>query len=281
MACLLEASAPKPGNVNRYHDFPETRFEDFLLSAVAIGPAMAGAGRAGVGRTIWRAIRDTRRLVHTNTNLGMVLLLAPLAKACFYALRDQRADPRRPTPDPRQLRERLAQVLADLTVEDARWAYAAIRLAQPGGLGQVSQADVAEAPAITLRQAMALAQERDVIAREYVTDFAITFGAGYPALKDAWATCGDFSTAIVQAYLTLLAQTPDTLIARKRGADVAAQVSRWAREVLEKGGALTAQGRAGLAELDRALQDEGHTLNPGATADLTTAAIFLLLILDQ
>jgi len=83
IACLLEVSAPKPGNVSRYADFTDTRFEDFLLSAVAIGPAMERAGRDGVGQIIWRAVRDTQRLVRSNTNLGMVLLLAPLAKACF------------------------------------------------------------------------------------------------------------------------------------------------------------------------------------------------------
>lgn len=269
MACLLEVSAPKPGNVDRYHDFAGTRFEDFLLSAVAIGPAMEGAGRAGVGQTIWRAVRDTRRLVRTNTNLGIVLLLAPLAKACF---RRQAIG---------ELRQNLAQVLTRLTIEDARWAYKAIRLARPGGMGQTVQADVAEEPSVTLYQAMALARERDAIAREYVTDFAITFEIGYPTLKAAWGASGALSLSIVQTYLTILARVPDTLIARKRGADMASQVSQWAGEVLSKGGAFTPQGREGLAELDRALRDEGHSLNPGTTADLTTAALFLLLLDDE
>jgi triphosphoribosyl-dephospho-CoA synthase len=268
MACLLEVSAPKPGNVNRTHDFAETRFEDFLLSAIAIGPAMAAAGRAGVGRTIWRAVRDTHRLVRTNTNLGIVLLLAPLAKACFHAREIQ------------GLRAHLTQVLAGLSVEDARLAYAAIRLARPGGLGRVERADVAEAPTVTLYEAMALAQERDAIAREYVTDFAITFDIGYPAFKAAWTACGDLSTAIVQAYLTILAQVPDTLIARKRGAAMAAQVSRWAQQALKQGGALTAPGQQALAELDRALRGESHALNPGTTADLTTAALFVWLMFE-
>jgi len=283
MACLLEVSAPKPGNVNRYNNFADTRFEDFLLSAVAIGPAMEGAGRAGVGQTIWRAIRDTRRLVHSNTNLGMVLLLSPLAKACSRAphfLRSGTALGNSATVDAGELRESLAQVLTALTVDDARRAYAAIRLARPGGLGQTSQADVAEEPSITLYQAMALAQERDAIAREYVTDFAITFEIGYPALKDARYASDDLSAAIVQAYLTILAQVPDTLIARKRGDDAAGQVSRWAGDVLAIGGVFTTRGRAGLADLDRALRDEGHTLNPGTTADLTVASIFLLLLYD-
>ena len=82
MACVWEVCAPKPGNVNRLHDFADTRFEDFLLSAIAIGPALLEADRHDVGQTIWQAVRDTRQLVRSNTNLGIVLLLAPLAKAC-------------------------------------------------------------------------------------------------------------------------------------------------------------------------------------------------------
>ncbi len=283
LACLLEVSAPKPGNVNRQNDFPDTRFEDFLLSAVAIGPAMGCAGRTSVGQTIWRAVRDTRLLVGCNTNLGIVLLLAPLARACLkppHLLRSRSLANSIGAAQTEELREHLARVLATLTVQDARRTYAAIRLAHPGGLGQTSEADVAEEPRVTLYQAMALAQERDAVAREYVTDFAITFGIGYPALRSAWQGSGDFSGAIVQAFLTILALVPDTLIARKRGTQVAAQVSGWARETLSLGGAFTAPGRASLRELDASLRDKGHTLNPGTTADLTTAAIFLLLLVD-
>ena len=265
-ACVLEVCAPKPGNVNRFHDFIDTRFEDFLLSAIAIGPAMSEADRVGVGQTIWRAIHDTRQLVNSNTNLGMVLLLAPLAKACL---------------ETGNLRENLRRVLASLTIEDARQAYAAIRRAQPGGLGQAMQADVTEEPSVTLYQAMALAQERDSIAREYITDFAITFEIGYPALREAWRIADNPANAIVQCYLTLLADVPDTLIARKRGIETATQVSYQAAETLELGGALTPQGQRALAELARRLRDERHTLNPGTTADLPTAAIFLLLLREQ
>lgn len=96
--------------------------------------------------------------------------------------------------------------------------------------------------------------------------------------KEAWPAADDPSTAIVQVYLTILAHVPDTLIARKRGGDVACQVSRWAEEVLAVGGVFTTQGRKALEELDHALRDERHTLNPGTTADLTTAAIFLVLL---
>jgi triphosphoribosyl-dephospho-CoA synthase len=128
---------------------------------------------------------------------------------------------------------------------------------------------------------MALAQDRDSIAREYVTDFSTTFEVGYPALRAAWRAAGSYADAIVQCYLTLLARVPDTLIARKRGADTAAQVSQQAAETLELGGTLTPQGQHALADLDRSLRDERHRLNPGTTADLTTAALFLLLLSEQ
>jgi triphosphoribosyl-dephospho-CoA synthase len=266
MACVREVCAPKPGNVNRLHDFTDTRFEDFLLSAVAIGPAMSEADQHGVGQIIWQAVRDTRQLVQSNTNLGIILLLAPLAKACRLS---------------GDLRGNVRRILAALTVEDARHAYAAIRLAQPGGMGQAAEADVAGEPSITLRQAMELAQGRDSIAHEYIADFAITFEIGYPALYETWQLTGQPAQAIVQCYLTLLANVPDTLIARKRGTETAAEVSRRAAEILAVGGALTPQGQDALADLDRRLRDERHTLNPGTTADLTTAALFLYLLREQ
>jgi triphosphoribosyl-dephospho-CoA synthase len=269
MAFMWEACAPKPGNVNRIHDFADTSLEDFLISAVAIGPALENAGEAGIGQTIWQATVDTHRWVRSNTNLGLVLLLAPLVKACFSVSTFS---------DITRVRQSLSSILNALTVGDARLAYAAIRLAHPGGMGHVSQADVAEEPSITLLQAMALARDRDAIAQEYVTDFVITFDIGFPALKEAQSRGADFSNAVVQTFLSILSRVPDTLIARKKGFETAGRISRQAGEVLRRGGVFTSEGRAGLAEMDRALRDESHTLNPGATADLTAAAVFLALL---
>ncbi len=266
MACILEVCAPKPGNVNRSHDFPDTTLEDFLVSAVAIGPALEDSAQAGVGRTILRAVADTRRRVRSNTNLGMVLLLVPLVKACAASAGHM--------PD---LRQNLGAVLNSLTVEDARLAYAAIRLAQPAGLGCVPQADVAEEPSITLLQAMSLARERDAVAREYATGYAITFETGLPALKNALSRGAGFSSGIVQTFLDILSRVPDTLIARKRGIDEARRISSWAGEVLARGGIFTPEGRSELAEMDRGLRDPAHELNPGTAADLTAAAVFLAL----
>src|SRR5262245_64074984 len=120
-ACLIEATAPKPGNVTPARSFPDTTYEDFLLSAAAIGPPFLRAAEVGVGATVLQAVQATRRLVRVNTNLGILLLLVPLARAASGAIGS--------------LRERLSRVLGALTLEDARDAYAAIRLVAPGGLG--------------------------------------------------------------------------------------------------------------------------------------------------
>ncbi|MCR4406323.1 MAG: triphosphoribosyl-dephospho-CoA synthase [Anaerolineae bacterium] len=265
IACLIEVSASKPGNVSRLYDFRDMRLEDFLLSAAAIGPAIRQAGQVSVGETILRAIQDTKRLVQANTNLGIVLLLAPLARAAMG-------------PGSGTLRERLSVVLSELTVNDARLAYRAIRLASPGGLGRVERGDVWAEPDVTLRQAMALAADRDAVAREYVTDYAITFEQTVPVLYDCLHTCPSVTDATVQTALTLLTRVPDTLIVRKLGWDAAVEVSRQAGEVLRQGGVLTERGRASLARFDSSLRDATNKLNPGTTADLVTTALFVLLL---
>ena len=267
LACLLEASAPKPGNVTPAAGFHDARYEDYLASAIAIGPAITAAGTQPLGATIRAAVAATSRWVPSNTNLGIVLLLAPLASAAL-----------RPGREP--LRTRLSVVLATTTVLDAREAYAAIRLASPGGLGRATEQDVACEPTITLREAMALAAERDAIAREYLTDFATTFEVGHPALRRALAAGLGWSDATLETYLTLLAAAPDTHVARKLGAEAAADVQGRARTVLERGGVRTPAGRDAIAALDGDLRDARSTRNPGATADLTAAALFAALLED-
>jgi triphosphoribosyl-dephospho-CoA synthase len=269
LACLLEVSAPKPGNVSPDRHFHDTRYEDFLASAVAIGPAIAAAGERPLGATIRAASEATARWTRSNTNLGIVLLLAPLARAAARAEGPLAEGP---------LRERLAGVLDETTVEDAAEAYAAIRLARPGGLGTATTEDVAAAPTVTLRDAMALAAGRDAIAREYTTRFALTFEVGAPALAAARARKLTWPEATVECFLALLAAEPDTHIARKLGRAEASRVTGWAREIVSAGGTGTAEGRAALAALDAELRDPRNARNPGSTADLTCAALFVVII---
>lgn len=265
LACLLEVSAPKPGNVGPHTPFHDTRYEHFLASAAAIGPAFARAGARPLGATIREAVEATARWSRANTNLGIVLLLAPLARAALARGRGP-------------LRERVRHVLADTTVADAADAYAAIRLAHPGGLGRADAQDVADTPTVPLRDAMTLAAGRDAIAREYATDFAATFETGAPALARARDDGLAWDDAVVETYLTLLAAAPDTLVARKLGADAADAVVRRAATILRDGGVRTSGGREGIALLDHDLRDPRNAWNPGTTADLTAAAIFVVLL---
>jgi triphosphoribosyl-dephospho-CoA synthase len=191
-------------------------------------------------------------------------LLAPLARAALVS--------------GGSLRQRLARVLVEATVDDATQVYAAIRCAHPGGLGAAAEEDVAGAPSVTLREAMALAAERDSIAREYVTEFALTFEVGVPAVRTAREDGLAWTDAAVDAYLRLLASTADTHIARKLGRAEAESVSRQAREVLRAGGTRSEDGRRALAELDAQLRDPKNRRNPGTTADLTCAAIFVVIL---
>jgi triphosphoribosyl-dephospho-CoA synthase len=266
LACLLEVSAPKPGNVSPGRHFHDTRYEDFLASAVAIGPALAAAGDRTLGATILAAVDATARWSRSNTNLGIILLLAPLARA---AIRNGGS-----------LRDGVREVLAATTVADAAEVYTAIRRARPGGLGAAAAEDVAAAPSVTLRDAMALAAERDSVAREYATGFDITFGIGAPALRAARRSGLDWSDAVVETYLRVLAVVPDTHIARKLGPAVAEAVSRRAREVEQAGGARSEDGRRALAAFDAELRGPTNSHNPGTTADLTCAALFVV-ILEQ
>jgi triphosphoribosyl-dephospho-CoA synthase len=263
LACVLEASAEKPGNITPSHDFDDTSYEDMLRSGIALGPEIGRAGERGVGETVLAAVRASREVAGANTNLGIALLLAPLGRAALGGA---------------PLRERLGDVLRALTVDDAHTAYAAIRLARPGGLDEPVEHDVRDEPRVTLREAMAAAAQRDAIASEYVTDYAVTFEVGLPALADALGDGLRPRDAIVELALRLLAAVPDTLIARKRGADAAGRVAAGARQVLTAGGVRSARGGTALAGFDASLRREGNALNPGTTADLATAVLFVALL---
>jgi triphosphoribosyl-dephospho-CoA synthase len=263
LACLLEASAPKPGNVSPGRHFADVRYEHFLASAAAIGLPFADAGNRPVGATILRAATATSQWTRSNTNLGIVLLLAPLARAAALG---------------GELRQTLRTVLDQTTVADARDVYAAIRLASPGGLGEAAEQDVHTEPTVTLLEAMSLAAGHDSVAREYATGFAITFETAVPALMRARADRLSWDDVVVETFMTVLAESPDTHIARRGGPELAADISQRAAEVLRAGGVRSNEGRRALGYFDHSLRDPRNVGNPGTTADLTAAAIFVALL---
>ncbi|HEX2105845.1 MAG TPA: triphosphoribosyl-dephospho-CoA synthase [Solirubrobacteraceae bacterium] len=263
LACVIEASAEKPGNITPRHDFADTSYEDMLRSAIALGPEIGRAAERGVGDTVLAAVRATRRVAGANTNLGIALLLTPLARAELVG---------------GPLRERVEQILGALTLDDARAAYAAIRAAGARGLDEPVEHDVHDEPTVTLRAAMAAAAERDSVAAEYATGYALTFDLGLPALQRALDDGLRPRDATVELSLEILAAVPDTLVARKRGPGAAARVSRGASSVLAAGGVRSDAGRAALQDFDASLREHGNALNPGTTADLVTAVLFVALL---
>lgn len=275
-ACELEASAPKPGNVSPGRPFVDVRFEDFVASAEAIRDAMSGAGRRPLGQTIWLAVETTSLRTRANTNLGIILLLAPLARAASQV--DLAIEPSERL---RRLRMATGRVLDETTVDDARNTYRAIRLANPGGLGTAAEQDVSSDPSATLRDVMCLAADRDGVAREYATSFETTFERSAPALMRARAGGLAWNEAIVETYLTVLAGAPDTHIARRGGDALAREVSRLAADALAAGGVRSDAGRQALIAMDAALRDPRNVANPGTSADLAAAAIFVSLLAER
>jgi triphosphoribosyl-dephospho-CoA synthase len=261
IACLMEVTARKPGNVHRFADLPALHYVDFLLSATAIAEPLDRAATTGVGQAVLAAIEATRRVVWTNTNLGIVLLLVPLAVVA----------------DGLDLAEGVEAVLRATDVDDAKDVYRAIRLAQPGGLGDLDDQDVAREPTLCLRDVMGLAADRDSIARQYANGYQQVFGEALPALRESLASDLSLEAAIVLSYLRLLARYPDTLIARKFGPTRANEVSHRAAAILDAGWPLERGAHRLCEAFDSWLRHPANRFNPGTTADMVTAALYAAL----
>jgi len=258
-ACLLEAGARKPGNVHPGASFADMTYDDFVQSARCIAPVFERARSLSLGQLVLGAVTATQSQLGKNTNLGIILAIAPLAKA-----RDAEQGS-------------VVAVLASLTSEDAHLVYEAIRLACPGGLGSVGRADVTQAPTISLVEAMCLAADRDLIARQYAKGFSDIFGLLLPALDRGMTARIPLEQSIIHTHMESLATLGDTLILRKCGPLVATEVRRRARDVLDRGWPDTVDGIIALREFDHWLRADGHRRNPGTTADLVAAALFLAL----
>ena len=258
-ACRLDVQVRKPGNVSLESAGHRMVAEQFIASAEAAVGALCEPG-AGVGRRIEGAMRATLAVAGCNTNLGIVLLCAPLASAaeslpqglaCWHAA--------------------LQQTLAALDVDDAAAAFRAIVAANPAGLGHSEQHDVAEAPQVTLLAAMAAAAGRDRIAALYASGYAGLFDLALPALQRPAAST---AARVQHLYLTLLAHWIDSHIVRKHGAAVAHSVMAQARPWWERSSAGVALDKdPEFATWDQALKNA--SINPGTSADLTVAALML------
>ncbi|MAT12893.1 MAG: triphosphoribosyl-dephospho-CoA synthetase [Rhodopirellula sp.] len=257
LACMLEVSAPKPGNVHRGADFEDLTFYDFIQSAVAIGSVFERHQVLSLGQLVFAAVEATRSVVSTNTNLGLILLMAPLAKAG--------------TPDSEGVRA----VLTELQPEDAELVYLAINSAKAGGLGDVVEMDVAERAPKSLLAAMEHASERDFIAAQYVNGFDDILSVAAPKLYQNQQAGLSQIDAIVRTHVELMSLYPDTLIARKCGDEVARESASRAGFVLEQVSNGEDEYLVALADFDFWLRADQHRRNPGTTADIIGAALLI------
>jgi triphosphoribosyl-dephospho-CoA synthase len=268
-ACHDELEAPKPGNVHVFAGGHGATAQDFLISARAAAPFIARADTA-TGERIQAAVEASLAAVGWNTNLGIVLLCAPLAAAA------ERGGP--------DLRAAVGTVLASLDLDDARLAFEAIRRAAPGGLGEAARHDVHRPAETSLLEAMVEAAPRDRIAWQYAHRFANVFEIGLPALRNLSERGADGRLGTLAVYLSFLAAFPDTHVVRKLGIAVAQAIMPAARTLLVRvsKAASLAELQSDLMAFDAALKRGG--INPGTSADLTVATLFaakLQIILRQ
>lgn len=294
-AILFEVSADKPGNVNLTTGFESTRYEHFLASAVAVAPHFELAAKRGIDVScgkigvfdvgLGQIIKDCMAEVVSwqkggNTLLGTVILFVPVAVAAGLTPIEGLAF------DVGELRKNLKVVVESTTPEDAVNVYEAIRMIKPSGLNKAPELDVNDANSvnrirnekISLFQVFKIAASYDNVCYEWVNNYPLTFDFAYPYLKEQISETKNLCKAIIHTFLRVLAEYPDSFIARKVGLDKAREVSLMACEVLESGGLNTAAGVKKLREFDFTLRKSSNLLNPGTTADIIAAALALMIL---
>jgi triphosphoribosyl-dephospho-CoA synthase len=259
-ACEIELRAFKPGNVSVYSEGHDMTVHDFTMSASVSGPCLVNPSKP-LGERIYDATLATHLAVGCNTNLGIILLAAPILLA--YELK---------APE-ESLEQAVARVLQHTTISDAEWTYRAIRIANPGGLGSTEEADVSAEPNRSLLDTMRLAAHRDSIARQYTCSFYDIFHTAFTVYDSRLAEWESDEWAAVAVFSKLLQTLPDSHIERKFGTTyrdwITDSMTKLDAEWCKPGapsGALPL-----LRKMDRDFKSKG--LNPGTTADLTVACL--------
>ncbi|MBL8565602.1 MAG: triphosphoribosyl-dephospho-CoA synthase [Hyphomicrobiaceae bacterium] len=264
-ACRAELTALKPGNVHVHAAGHGMEVAHFLNAADAAAEFVAEPALS-FGMRVRAAVGNSMAAAGCNTNLGIILLCVPLAAAAMLDAGEA------------SLAERMAHVLGGLDSSDAYHVFAAIRAANPGGLGRSETADVAAPPAIGLVEAMRLAAARDRIAAAYANRFRDLIEDHIPDLRRIEARAGEAEGVtrddiVATLYMSLLSRFPDSHIRRKFGFEVASHVQRLARSARPSWHPLVRpQAYPALLALDTLLKENGW--NPGTSADFTVATLF-------
>ncbi|RAP53267.1 MAG: hypothetical protein BZ138_01415 [Methanosphaera sp. rholeuAM270] len=288
IATLLEVSAyPKPGNVHRTQDFEDMSFEDFLISSSVLRESLEivayNASRyypnlldkIQIGDAILRSIKTTNKLVDTNTNLGISMLLIPISAGCG-ALENEESIYNLP--------KMVDIIMKNTRVEDSVALTKAIRLSNAGGLAnKTTKYDVNNKNTIeeltknnvNLYDLFKISAKYDRISYELINQLPIISKIGYPTYCKYE---GQYSRndVTLEIYLTILSEIPDTLINRKYGEEVARSVTERAKNILKDTEIATNERIEEIKEFDKFLRQNKY--NPGTTADFTAASLFVGLV---
>ncbi len=281
-ACVLEASVDKPGNVGPGHDFEDTAYEDFIVSAVSIGPAVKGAvefgmifapGKPGVGNLIKTAVLDSRRRhPGRNTNLGLAMLIIPLSVSAGICMKED-------TFTLQHLRKGVGTALQGSTPEDTLDLYDAV-IASEAEVGKSDRFDVndPDSKRRVLEKKLNLydifrMSSWDAVAKELVSNMEVSFTLGYPALTREYGRTENLRASVLRCFFEILSSIPDTLIERKNNRETALEITKEAKIILEKG-----LPEKDVASFDSKLRCDKNRYNPGTTADLTGSSLMIALL---
>jgi triphosphoribosyl-dephospho-CoA synthase len=292
LAILLEVSAAKPGNVNLTSSFEGTTCQHFLASAVAAAPSFETAAsqgikvaegkidisKVGLGKLIKGCVVDVNSWQRGgNTILGTIMLCMPIAVGAGMTKTGKDFDL-----DLAELRRNIDLAIKSTLAQDSVYLYEAVDIANPSGLGKAANLDVND-PASKMRlieeniclfDVMKVGESYDDICYEWVNNYPVTFDKSYPYLKEQLKN-KPANEAVINAFLKILSERPDTFIARKMGREKAVEVSAEAKTVLKLGALETKEGRHSLKQFDEKLRLTQNKCNPGTTADLTASALAL------
>jgi len=264
-ACEVELQAFKPGNVSVYNEGHDMTVEDFRISYTVSSVPLTNPDYC-VGEKIYYAVKATREAVGCNTNLGIILLCAPLLQAAMDLKKKQ------------SLRDALKCLLNNTNCKDANWMFKAITLATPGGLGDSESGDVKQQATMTLMEAMSIAAHKDRIAYQFLSYYKDIFEYTFFVYNAVFARFGDRNWAALSVFSALLSRYPDSHIERKYGT----QYSDWVTEQMTKvHKALVMTDNPEslipmLYSIDKAFKSKA--INPGTTADMTVATVLVYLL---
>jgi triphosphoribosyl-dephospho-CoA synthase len=258
-----EIEAFKPGNVSVYADGHDMTVNDFIKSAEVSAPILCEP-KSSLGHRVLESVKATRGAVGCNTNLGMLLLFAPIVMAA-----EEKFD------DVNDLRKNLEIALTSLTKEDTNQIFEAICLANPGGLGNVDSQDVHDEPQCSLIEAMQLASNRDAVALQYTNNFKEIFELGFSSIKHFDQSWNSVKWSTVSCYLMFMSSIADSHIQRKYGAQIAEQIRKKSGVIAERFHK-TSDPESDIDLIQRFDEElKAENINPGTCADLTAASLLV------